>query len=120
MSKIHVDGIVPTRNTLVLTPETKVLTAQRTFFYGNRFTASATYEIPHRNVKWLQVWATRAAFIYLDGDSTDDPTDGSSTLFAPSGLYSDFHISANQVVVKNAHAGTWAIYIAYTLADEDE
>jgi len=120
MSKLHSDGIVPTRNTRVLTPETKVLTAQRTFFYGNRFTANATYTIPYSNVRWIQVWATRGAYIYLDGDSTDDPTDGSNALFAVGGLYTDFHISANQVVVKNAHAGTWAIYIAYTLATEDE
>ena len=120
MSKLHSDGVLPDRNTRVLTPETKILTAQRSFFYGDRFTGYAAYTIPHSNVKWLQVWATRGAFIYLDGDRVDPPADGSSALYAPSGVWADFHISANQVVVQNANSGTWFIYIAYTVATEDE
>lgn len=125
MSKLHSEGILPDRNTMVLRPETKVLTAPRSFFYKDTsLAADGTYTLI-ANVKWFTVYSTFGLYIYLDDDSTTHTpvvgSDGEPLLYASGSLFSDFHIRANKVVFRNArHNAATPFYLAYTLADEDE
>lgn len=125
MSKLHVDGKVPDRNTMVLRPETKVLTAPRSFFYKDTsLAADGTYTLI-ANIKWFTVCSSFGLHIFLDDDSTTPypvvGSDGEPLLWGGYGRYTDFHIRASKIVFRNALAVLpTPFYLAYTLADEDE